>query len=108
MVLLVQNLVELEDIRNKVEQVQRESGQTLVCYVSDVCLRLSEAPEAWNWINRAYDQDTFWQHPRDAGVWVARKLLEYPGLRGISLPTASSCFPLWRLGGRIRFKNSWT
>lgn len=82
MVLLVQNLVELEDIRNKVEQVQRGSGQTLVCYVSDVCLRLSEAPEAWNWINRAYDQDTFWQHPRDAGVWVARELLEYPGYAG--------------------------
>ena len=81
-VLLVQNLVELEDIREKVEQVQRETGQMLVCYVSDVCLRLSEAPEAWNWINRACNQDAFWQHPRDAGVWVARELLEYPGYAG--------------------------
>ena len=81
-VLLVQNLVELEDIREKVEQVQQETGQMLVCYVSDVCLRLSEAPEAWNWINRACNQDAFWQHPRDAGVWVARELLEYPGYAG--------------------------
>ncbi len=81
-VVLVQNTVDMEEIRNKVDQVQRETSQPLVCYVSDVCMTLEDAPDAWNWVKRACGRDSFWQHSRNAGVWLARDLLEYPGYFG--------------------------
>lgn len=81
-VALVQNTVELEEIRQKAAQAQEEAGLPLVCYVSEVCLQLSNAPEAWSWIQRAADRDSFWQESRRPGVWLARDLLEYPSYFG--------------------------
>ena len=63
-------------------QAQEEAGLPLVCYVSEVCLQLSNAPEAWSWIQRAADRDSFWQESRRPGVWLARDLLEYPSYFG--------------------------
>ncbi|CCX38458.1 transcriptional regulator AraC family [Clostridium sp. CAG:1013] len=78
-IVLVQNTVDLEEIRQKAAQVQQETGHPLVCYVSDVCSHLADAPEAWNLVKRACGQDSFWEHSRRSGVWLARELLEYPG-----------------------------
>lgn len=76
---LVQNAVDMEEIRQKAEQTQQKTGQPLICYVSDVCSGLAEAPEAWDWVKRACDRDSFWEHTRKPGVWLAQEVLEYPG-----------------------------
>lgn len=78
-IVLVQNTVSLEEIRQKAAQVQQETGWPLVCYVSDVCSHLADAPEAWNLVKRVCGQDSFWQQSRRSGVWLARELLGYPG-----------------------------
>ena len=78
MIVLVQNTVDLEEIRQKAAQVQQETGHPLVCYVSDVCSHLADAPDAWNLVKRACGQDSFWQQTRRSGVWLAKELLEYP------------------------------
>ena len=77
-IVLVQNTVDLEEIRQKAAQVQQETGHPLVCYVSDVCSHLADAPDAWNLVKRACGQDSFWQQTRRSGVWLAKELLEYP------------------------------
>lgn len=78
-IVLVQNHADLEEIRQKTAQAQQETGCLLVCYASDVCLRLSDAPEAWNLVKRACGQDSFWGNSQRSGVWLARELLEYSG-----------------------------
>lgn len=78
-VVLVQNSVEMDCIRQQADLVQTEVGYPLVCYVSDICTRLEDASDAWSWVKRACGRDNFWKQTREPGVWLARDLLEYPG-----------------------------
>ena len=48
----------------------------LVCYMSDACTHLEDAPQAWASIYQVLRRDGFWGQGRGRGVWQAGSLLE--------------------------------
>lgn len=89
---LVQEEMDLDSLREKTAQAQKALGLSLVCYASDECLHLTDAPKAWDWVRRAYDRDLFWQASRESGVFVAQELLEYPSHFGDFLQRRKQLF----------------
>lgn len=81
-VVLCQEPGELDSLEEKLEQAQQAAGAPLACFASDVCLALSDAPEAWNWLQRAASWERFWQEPARPGLHSVRELRAYPGYFG--------------------------
>jgi len=48
----------------------------LVCYISDTCTHLEDAPQAWATVYQALRHDNFWGHSRDRGVCPVNGLPE--------------------------------
>lgn len=81
MVMLVQEPVTTDEVRQAVSTVQRALSLPITCYMSDPCLHLTDAPSAWQWIERAYQDDIFWQSRRMPGVWMASEVLKNKSYR---------------------------
>lgn len=76
LVMLAQEPPEKEEIQQAVLTVRKALSLQVACYVSDPCLHITDAPSAWQWVNRAYCDDMFWQSERQPGVWMATELLQ--------------------------------
>jgi AraC-like DNA-binding protein len=75
MILLAEDSIRKEDVEKAVQMVEKALSVPIACYISDSCLHLTDAPDAWDWVQNAYQNDTFWQHERESGVWYASDLL---------------------------------
>lgn len=74
--MLVQGSLTSEEVRRAVALAEQALSVPVVCYISDACTYLTEAPDAWGWVCRAYQSDIFWQRNRGPGVWSAKDILQ--------------------------------
>ncbi|WP_322171048.1 AraC family transcriptional regulator [Acutalibacter caecimuris] len=74
-VMLVQGTLTGEEVRRAVAMAEQALSVPVVCYISDPCMYLADAPDAWSWVRRAYQSDIFWQRGRGPGVWPAKDIL---------------------------------
>ena len=81
MVLLLQDTVSGKafspaDAEAAVGLVESTLGVPVSCTVSDVCIHLADAPDAWDWVQRARRSDAFWQQNAKSGVRLASEILQ--------------------------------
>ncbi len=76
MVILVQDPPDEEEIRQAVAMTEQALRVPIACYVGDVCMQIADAPNAWEWVQRAYRNDTFWQNGQQPGVRFVSDVLQ--------------------------------
>ncbi len=81
MVLLLQEPLTREEIENAIAATEKALMIPIACYISDRCLHFSDAPGAWEWMQLAYRNDTFWKSEPKPGIWVVSELLQHQNYR---------------------------
>lgn len=74
---LVQGPASKEEAAQAAALLGQAVSAPVVCYISETCTRLSEAPEAWDEVSRAFHSDAFWQARREPGAWMVSEVLQY-------------------------------
>lgn len=74
---LVQGEVSQEEGARAAALLGQALSAPAVCYISEACTRLSDAPAGWDLVSRAWRSDAFWQTRREPGTWFASQTLQY-------------------------------
>ena len=81
MVMLLQEPLTREEIEKAIAATEKALSIPIACYISDRCLHFSDAPGAWEWMQLAYRNDTFWKSEPKPGIWVVSELLQHQNYR---------------------------